>query len=106
MIEMTAGFGTTTEEMHRAAGHVFAVNDAVQAELSTLRARLAPLSAAWRGEAATAFAGLMNRWDVDAGQLSAALRGIGEAIQGSGAGYQNQEEQHASTLSAIRAALG
>jgi early secretory antigenic target protein ESAT-6 len=48
----------------------------------------------------------MNRWDVDAGQLSAALRGIGEAIQGSGAGYQNQEEQHASTLSGIRAALG
>ena len=48
---MTDGFGTTVEEMHRAARHVFAVNDAVQAELATLRGRLAPLSAAWRGEA-------------------------------------------------------
>ena len=48
----------------------------------------------------------MNRWDVDARQLSEALRGIGEAIQGSGVGYQAQEEQHASALSAIRAALG
>ena len=48
----------------------------------------------------------MNRWDVDARQLSEALRGIGEAIQGSGVGYQEQEEQHAGTLSAIRAALG
>jgi len=103
---MADGFGTTTEEMHRAAGHVFAVNDAVQAELATLRGRLAPLSAAWRGEASTAFAGLMNRWDVDARLLSEALRSIGEAIRGSGAGYQAQEEQHAGTLSTIRAALG
>ena len=103
---MTDGFGTTTEEMHRAAGHVFAVNDAVQSELVTLRGRLVPLSAAWRGDAATAFAGLMNRWDADARSLNEALRGIGEALGGTGAGYQAQEEQHASTLSAIRAALG
>jgi WXG100 family type VII secretion target len=106
VIGMSDGFGTTTEEMRRAAGHVVAVNDAVQAELATLRGRLVPLSAAWRGEAASAFAGLMNRWDVDARQLSEALRGIGEAIQGSGVGYQAQEEQHAGTLSSIRAALG
>lgn len=103
---MADGFGTTTEEMHRAAAHVVAVNDAVQAELATLRARLAPLSASWRGEAASAFGGLMNRWDLDARQLNDALRGIGEAIRASGAGYQAQEEQHAGALSAIRAALG
>ncbi len=103
---MTDGFGTTVEEMQRAARHVFAVNDAVQAELATLRGRLGPLSAAWRGEASSAFGGLMNRWDVDARLLSDALRGIGEAIQGSGVSYQAQEEQHASALSGIRAALG
>jgi WXG100 family type VII secretion target len=103
---MADGFGTTTEEMHRAAGHVLAVNDAVQAELATLRGRLVPLSAAWRGEASTAFSGLMNRWDIDARQLSEALRAIGEAIQGSGASYQAQEQQHAGSLSTIRAALG
>ena len=103
---MTDGFGTTVEDMHRSARHVFAVNDAVQAELATLRARLAPLSAAWRGEASAAFGWLMNRWDADARLLSQALRGIGEAIQGSGVSYQAQEEQHAGSLSAIRAALG
>ncbi len=103
---MTDGFGTTTEQMHAAAGHVVAVNDAVQAELATLRARLAPLSAAWRGEASTAFAGLMQRWDADARLLSEALRTIGDAVRGSGASYQAQEQQHADSLSAIRAALG
>lgn len=103
---MADGFGTTIEEMQRAGQQVFAVNDTVQADLASLRSRLGPLAGAWRGEAATAFSGLMARWDADARALSEALRAIGEAIQASGAGYQAQEEQHSSNLSAIRAALG
>jgi WXG100 family type VII secretion target len=103
---MTQGFGTSVEEMQRAGRHVFTVNDAVQSDLATLRSRLAPLAGAWRGEAATAFGALMARWDADAKSLNDALRAIGEAIQGSGASYQAQEQQHASDLSAIRAALG
>jgi len=103
---MTQGFGTSVEEMQRAGTHVLTVNDAVQTDLATLRSRLAPLAGAWRGEAATAFNTLMTRWDANAKSLNDALRGIGESIQGSGASYQAQEQQHASDLSAIRAALG
>jgi WXG100 family type VII secretion target len=103
---MADGFGTSVEEMQRAGKHVFTVNDTVQAELATLRSRLAPLAGAWRGEAATAFQALMVRWDANATSLGEALRAIGEAIQGSGASYQAQEEQHTGDLSAIRAALG
>jgi WXG100 family type VII secretion target len=103
---MTQGFGTSVEEMQAAAKHVLTVNDAVQAELATLRARLAPLAGAWRGVAATEFTKLMLRWDTDAKALNDALRGIGESIRGSGASYQAQEEQHTGDLSAIRAALG
>jgi WXG100 family type VII secretion target len=106
VIGMADGFGTTVEEMQRAGRHVFAVNDTVQADLATLRSRLGPLAGAWRGEASTAFTGLMARWDADARVLSEALRTIGEAIQGTGASYQAQEEQHSGELSAIRAALG
>jgi WXG100 family type VII secretion target len=106
VIGMAEGFGTTVEEMQRAGKHVFTVNDAVQADLATLRSRLGPLAGAWRGDASTAFIALMARWDADAKALSEALRGIGEAIQGSGASYQAQEEQHTGNLSAIRAALG
>jgi WXG100 family type VII secretion target len=106
VIGMAEGFGTSTEEMDRAGRHVFAVNDAVQADLATLRARLAPLAGAWRGEAANAFGGLMTRWDTDARTLSEALRAIGESIQGSGTSYQAMEQQHTGDLSTIRAALG
>jgi WXG100 family type VII secretion target len=101
-----AGFGTTVEEMARAGRHVLDVNADVQADLTALRAQLAPLQGAWAGDAATAFAGLMVRWDADARSLSEALRAIGEAVQGSGRTYQQQEEAQTSGLSAIRAALG
>ena len=103
---MTQGFGTSVEEMQAAGRHVFTVNDSVQADLASLRARLAPLAGAWRGDAAAAFTTLMARWDTEAKALSDALRGIGESIQGSGASYQAQEEQHTGDLSSIRAALG
>ena len=101
-----AGFGTTVEEMARAGQHVLDVNGDVQADLAALRGQLEPLQGAWVGDAATAFAGLMTRWDTDARSLSEALRAIGEAVQGSGRTYQRQEEAQSSGLSAIRAALG
>lgn len=100
------GFGTTVEEMARSGQHVLDVDADVQADLSALRGRLAPLQGAWVGDAATAFTELMARWDADATSLSEALQAIGEAIRGSGRTYQQQEEARSSGLSAIRAALG
>ena len=103
---MAGGFGTSTAELQRAGQHVLAVNDEVQADLSALRSGLTPLGGAWRGEASTAFAGLMARWDADARRLAEALRAIGAAVQGSAAEYQRQEEEQAAGLSSIRSALG
>ena len=92
--------------MARAGRQVLTVDSEVQADLAALRGQLAPLQGAWMGEAATAFAALMARWDADARALGEALRAIGEAIQGSGRTYQQQEDAQHSGLSAIRAALG
>lgn len=103
---MAGGFGTTTEEMERAGRHVLSVNEAVQTELATLRAKLAPLAGMWSGLAAAEFARLMMRWDADARTLSQALGSIGEAIHGTRVSYQHQEEQQAGSLSSITAALG
>jgi len=103
---MAAGYGTSTDDMHRAGQQVFSVNEQVQGDLGALRAQLAPLAGAWRGEASTAFQALMARWDTDARALNEALRGIGEAIQGSGQTYAEQEEQNAGALGNIRSALG
>ena len=101
-----AGFGTTVEEMARAGQHVLDVDADVQTDLAALRGQLVPLQGAWAGEAATAFAGLMARWDADARSLSEALRAIGGAVTGSGRTYQQQEEAQSAGLSSIRAALG
>jgi WXG100 family type VII secretion target len=103
---MVAGYGTTTEEMQRAAAQVAQVNEQVQAQLSALRNQLAPLAGAWRGEASAAFQGLMARWDTDARTLNEALRGIGEAILGSGRAYQQAEDQQRQSMSVIQGALG
>ena len=103
---MAGRYGTTTEEMQRAAQHVLQVNEQVQGRLAGLRGQLEPLAGAWRGEAATAFQQLMIRWDADARNLNEALRGIGEAISGSGRNYQQAEEAHTQSMSQIRSALG
>ncbi|MCW2631913.1 MAG: hypothetical protein JWR88_875 [Pseudonocardia sp.] len=103
---MAAGYGTSTDDMHRAGQQVFSVNEQVQGDLAALRSQLAPLAGAWRGEASTAFQALMARWDTDARALNEALRGIGEAIRSSGQSYAQQEEQNASQLGNIRSALG
>jgi WXG100 family type VII secretion target len=102
----TGGFGTATEEMERAGKHVLAVNEGVQTELSTLRAKLEPLAVLWTGPAAAAFAELMMRWDTDARTLNQALGSIGVAIQGSKTSYEQHEAQQADGMSTIRAALG
>jgi WXG100 family type VII secretion target len=100
------GFGTTTEEMARAAQHVMSVNDAVQSELTALRGRLEPLAGAWVGRASTQFAQMMARWDADARLLNHALRAIGEAIDGSRVIYQRQEDAQTTAMTSISNALG
>jgi ESAT-6 family protein len=103
---MASGYGTTPEQMRRAAAHVMQVNEQIQAQLAGLRNQLAPLAGAWRGEASGAFQALMARWDTDARTLNEALRGIGESIQSTGQAYQAAEAQQAQGLSAIQGALG
>jgi WXG100 family type VII secretion target len=99
------GYGTTPEEMQRAAARVMSVNDQVQANLASLRNQLAPLAGAWQGQASTAFQALMARWDTDARSLNEALRGIGEAIRGTGQNYAQAEEQQSRSMSSIQSAL-
>ncbi len=100
------GFGTTPDEMARAARHVAAVNQAVQGELTALRGRLEPLAGAWVGRASAQFAQLMARWDTDARSLNQALGGIGQAIAGSRATYQRHEDDQAAVMTSISNALG
>ncbi|MFP5019844.1 WXG100 family type VII secretion target [Pseudonocardia phyllosphaerae] len=103
---MADGFGTTTEEMARAAGHVRGVNSEVAGELAALRGKLAPLAGMWTGQAAVQFAQLMERWDTEARTLNESLATIGTALQGNRADYEQREQEQASSLGAITTALG
>ena len=100
------GFGTTTEEMTRAAQHVDAVNESVRAELAGLRAKIEPVvRAQWTGQASLVFANLMQRWDADAQKLNEALQSIGAQLQTTGRTYEEQEQQQAQSMSGIASAL-
>ena len=48
----------------------------------------------------------MARWDTDARSLNQALGGIGQAIAGSRATYQRQEDDQAAVMTSISNALG
>jgi WXG100 family type VII secretion target len=99
-------FNTETETMHRAAGHVHQVNDAIGAQLRTLANQLVPLEGAWQGAAATAFHQLMARFTDNAEGLRGALRGIGEQLSGAGGTYAAEDEEQQRAMSAITGALG
>jgi WXG100 family type VII secretion target len=103
---MAGQFGAQFEQMQAAANHVAEVNQNVQAQLAALRNQLAPLAGAWKGQAATAFALLMQRWDNDARNLNEALHGIGEQIRGSGTTYAQADEGENQTYTRISQALG
>ena len=103
---MAGQFGAQFEQMQAAANHVAEVNQSIQGQLSGLRNQLAPLAGAWRGEAATAFALLMERWDNDARSLNEALNSIGEQIRGSGTTYVQADEAENQTYTRISQALG
>jgi WXG100 family type VII secretion target len=103
---MPGQFGAQYEQMQAAANRVAEVNQNVQAQLSALRNQLAPLMGAWKGQAATAFGLLMQRWDNDARNINEALLGIGEQIRRSGATYAQADEAENQTYTRISQALG
>jgi ESAT-6 family protein len=103
---MAQQFGAQFEQMQAAAQHVIEVNQSVQGQLKLLQDQLAPLAVGWKGQAATAFTLLMERWNTDARQLNEALNSIGERIRGSGITYAQADETEHHTYSRISQALG
>ncbi|MGH3683816.1 MAG: WXG100 family type VII secretion target [Pseudonocardiaceae bacterium] len=103
---MAQQFGAQFEQMQAAANHVVEVNQSVQGQLKALQGQLTPLAAGWKGQAATAFTLLMERWDTDARQLNEVLNSIGERIRGSGTTYAQADEAEQHNYSRISQALG
>ncbi len=101
-----AGYGITPEEMAKAAVDVDNVNEESQNSLKSLGSALQPLHDNWSGNAARAFATLMERYNTDANKLHNALAAISEQLKQSNAAYVQQEEEASSSMSNITNVLG
>jgi WXG100 family type VII secretion target len=84
--------------LHQAAREIRAANDDVNKHLATVRGAAEVLGSAWTGQAATAFTGLMARWDADAKQLAAAMQDIARLLDESANRHQSMDEESMSVL--------
>lgn len=101
-----AGYQTGAAELIQAGKSMNETNQELQANLSQLANEVESIASAWQGQAATAFAQLMEAFQNDAKNLNDSLNKISEAIAGSAQAYQRQEEESAQSVSAITSALG
>lgn len=88
----SSSFGTQLETMPAAAKNVREVNGQVQQLLSNLLNQLSALYSTWKGEGATSFHALKQRWLDDAARLNQALMRISEAIDKNYQQYVASEE--------------
>ena len=100
-----SSFQTDLSTMQQAANHVFEVNEAVQAQLTSLLQRLEPLTGSWRGPAAVSLHALKQRWHENATRLNETLRGIGEGLVQAGRNYAASEETNQQGFTAVAGTL-
>ncbi len=103
---MAGNFRTELPTMAVASGHVFEVDEQLQAQLSALMARLEPLLGTWQGEAATSFHVLKEQWNANARELNAALRAIGDALVVNTNNYRTTEDANRQSFTGISSVLG
>ncbi|GAA3841742.1 WXG100 family type VII secretion target [Saccharothrix violaceirubra] len=98
---MAGGYGTGTEELVGAATDIVSTDEHVQGILRSLRGTVDTVGASWKGQAATAFQNLINRFDEDARKLQEALRAIAEQMSGSADIYRRQEEEQNQSMGGL-----
>ncbi len=84
-------------QVAQAAAAVQARTAAVRGEVAAMQRQLAELQGAWRGGAATAFAGVMTEWGATQVRVEQALDHITAALQAAARAYADAED-HASRL--------
>ena len=98
---MAGAFGTQTDVMQKAAQAVAQTVQDINSEMRSLQGNLEPVASAWKGQAASAFQQLMERFNEDGQKLTQALDAIGEALGANTKNYSAVEEQQQSSISAI-----
>ncbi|MFI6449250.1 WXG100 family type VII secretion target [Kitasatospora sp. NPDC050543] len=102
---MAGQFTTTAEEMVAFAKHMEEVSNQVQGELKKLDSLVSSIASGWKGQAATAYQNLQNRFNEDARGLNEALQAIQHAIEATTKAYSATEAAQQSAISGIAGAL-
>ena len=103
---MTESFRTELPTMQAASQHVNDVKDQIQSQLAGLLTRLEPLNGAWKGQGATSFNALIERWHQDATQLNTVLGTIGERLGQTHSNITQTESDVGQSFNTIMSRLG
>ena len=101
-----SSYGTSFDEMSKAAQSVQQTVQQIQSETRSLISSLEPISSSWQGSAASAFQQLIQRFNDDATKLTQALDAIGQALSSNTKNYSAVEEQNQSSISKLLSGLG
>ena len=85
-------FGAVNE----AAMDTDGVASQIAAQLSDLKAYLAPMVGSWSGDASSDFQALQAKWDASAADLNQVLRQMSQSLRTAGDNYLNTERRNSS----------
>lgn len=88
---MSAQFQVDTDRIIAASADIARISGDIEAQVQAMKARLDGLQDAWRGTAATRFAGVVVQWQGTQRQVREALDSIGHVLGQAGASYAETE---------------
>lgn len=92
---MTTQIGADFGSLDRTQAHLVKTVGDVNRSLADLKSYLAPMVAAWEGEAATNYNALQQKWDSAAADLNTVLQRIGSALAATNEDFQATEKTNA-----------
>lgn len=88
---MAAQFQVDTDRISAASADIARISGDIEAQVQAMKARLDGLQDAWRGSAATQFAGVVAQWQGTQRQVRESLDSIGQVLRQAGANYAETE---------------
>lgn len=88
---MAAQFQVDTDRITAASADITRIAGDIEAQVQAMKARLDGLQDAWRGTAATRFAGVVTQWQGTQRQVRESLDSIGQVLGQAGVSYAETE---------------
>ncbi|MEV4317572.1 WXG100 family type VII secretion target [Actinocrispum sp. NPDC049592] len=98
---MPVGYEVKAEDLHKASVDTDTIKGHTQGHINHLRGQLQTVESAWRGDAATAFQQLFERFNTAANKLLNDLGVISESLGTAAKNYGHQEEETKSSANKI-----